>query len=155
MGSAQLGGMLSHCCSSHTSPTPYLRIGTDTLQLGKVRVRVMQIQFMGMTLYDCGVANDPKHPESDPACTRVVNMQESLRLQVSALSLDTCILSKRCTRQRRQAKPSIPCIGLAYADKYMLLPFQHSQCTALYCDLHERIATACECLVVCGAERPQ
>ena len=40
-----------------------------------------------MTLYDCGVAYDPKHPENNPACTRVTNVQQSLRLQVGALIL--------------------------------------------------------------------
>lgn len=56
---------------------------TDTSRL----VFAMQIQFMGMTLYDCGVTSNPKHPESDPACTRVVNVQESLRLQVGTFPL--------------------------------------------------------------------
>lgn len=53
----------------------------------------MQIQFKGMTLYDCGVTYNPKHPESNPACTRVTNVQQSLRLQVNTFVL-TCATSQ-------------------------------------------------------------
>ena len=47
----------------------------------------MQIQFKNMTIYDCGPTYNPKHPESNPACTRVTNIQDTLRLQVSHYAL--------------------------------------------------------------------
>lgn len=53
--------------------------------LDNMYVCAMQIQFNGMTLYDCGVTYDPNHPESNPACTRVTNVQQSLRLQASTV----------------------------------------------------------------------
>lgn len=47
---------------------------------------MLQIQFKGMTIYDCGTTYNPKHPENNPACTVVTNLKDSLRLQVSCLS---------------------------------------------------------------------
>lgn len=43
---------------------------------------VLQIQFKGMVLYDCGATYNPKHPENNPACTRVDDVRDTLRLQV-------------------------------------------------------------------------
>lgn len=51
-------------------------------------LRMLQIQFKGMTIYDCGTTYNPKHPQNNPACTVVTNLKDSLRLQVSYLS--TC-----------------------------------------------------------------
>lgn len=47
---------------------------------------MLQIQFKGMTIYDCGTTYNPKHPENNPACTVVTNLKDSLRLQVSCVS---------------------------------------------------------------------
>ena len=79
-----------------------------------VSVCAMQIQFNGMTLYDCGVTYDPSHPESNPACTRVTNVQQSLRLQVSTLVL---------TYATSQHMPCICCVcfGRSLATCSMLI----------------------------------
>lgn len=42
---------------------------------------LLKIQFRHMTLYDCGATYNPKHPESNPACTLVTDVQDTLRLQ--------------------------------------------------------------------------
>ena len=52
------------------------------LRLATYAVAAMQIQFRGMVLYDCGATYNPKHPESNPACTRVTDVKDTLRLQV-------------------------------------------------------------------------
>ncbi|KAA6416809.1 hypothetical protein WJX79_011032 [Trebouxia sp. C0005] len=42
---------------------------------------LLKIQFKGMTIYDCGTTYNPKHPETNSACTVVTNLKDSLRLQ--------------------------------------------------------------------------
>ena len=61
----------------------YMQLVLDLLSWLKCMLYVVQIQFHGMTIYDCGPTYNPKHPESNPACTLVTNLKDTLRLQVS------------------------------------------------------------------------
>ena len=53
---------------------------------------VMQIQFHGMTIYDCGPTYNPKHPERNPACTLVTDVKDTLRFQVMLRGLFTSLM---------------------------------------------------------------
>ena len=81
--------LLPCCVTLHIVPLGLCRCCPAAVTCAAVleHVCAMQIQFKGMTLYDCGVSYNPNHPESNPACTRVTNVQQSLRLQVSTLVL--------------------------------------------------------------------